>query len=338
VIVLAEADLSTSGRLCDAVARCRDLVNEPPNRLYPQTFIERIAAAVEGTPVSLKTYDVPALEQGGFGGILCVGQGSARDARLAILRYDPAGQRARIALVGKGITFDSGGLCIKPADSMTTMKSDMAGAAALLAAGVAIARMGLPVAVTAYLPLAENMPGERAMRPGDVVTMRDGKTVEIINTDAEGRMLLADAIALASEELPDVIVDIATLTGAQIVALGDRVAAVMSSDDTFRDRICATASAAGEQVWPMPLPPELRGELDSPVADLAHKGQINGGMLTAALFLAQFVGTREDGSRIPWAHLDIAGPSWAKEAHGYTPKGGTGFGVRTLVALAESYR
>jgi leucyl aminopeptidase len=215
---------------------------------------------------------------------------------------------------------------------MLTMKSDMAGAAAVAAAVLLIAELGLPVAVTGYLGLAENMPSASAQRPSDVVTMRGGKTVEILNTDAEGRMVLGDCLALASESKPDAIVDVATLTGAQVIALAD-TAAVMGNDDDFRSRVIAAADAAGESMWPMPLPEDLRPALDSINADLAHKGGSEGGMLTAGIFLQQFVA---DG--IPWSHLDIAGPSFNdKSPSGYTPKGGTGFAVRTLLALAESY-
>ena len=249
-----------------------------------------------------------------------------------MLNYTPARPKATIALVGKGITFDSGGLCIKPAASMLTMKSDMAGAAAVAATVLAIAELGLPVAVTAYLGLAENMPSSTAQRPSDVVTMRGGKTVEILNTDAEGRMVLGDCIALASETSPDAIVDVATLTGAQVVALAN-TAAVMGNDDDFRTRVIEAAAAAGEAMWPMPLPKELRPALDSINADLAHKGGTEGGMLTAGIFLGEFV-----GEGIPWSHIDIAGPSFNdKAANGYEPKGGTGFAVRTLISLVESY-
>jgi len=242
--------------------------------------------------------------------------------------------------VGKGITFDSGGLCLKPPASMLTMKSDMAGAAAVAATVLAVAELRLPVAVTGYLALAENMPGSNAQRPGDVVTMRGGRTVEIIDTDAEGRMVLGDALALASEKYPDAIVDIATLTGAQVLSLGHRIAAVMANDEDLRGALQTAADSAGEQLWPMPLPEEMRPSLDSQVADLSHKGDRMGGMLTAGLFLREFVGSRrgDAGAPIPWAHLDIAGPSFNDSgAYGYTPKGGTGYGVRTMLSLVEGY-
>jgi leucyl aminopeptidase len=321
--------------LADAKAYARDLVNTPPNQLFPQSFADSVKkrAVASSAKVSVRVLDEAALAKGGFGGIIGVGQGSVNPPRIVTLTWAPAKAAKSIALVGKGITFDSGGLCIKPPASMLTMKSDMAGAAAVAATVFAVAELGLPVTVTGYLCLAENMPSGTAQRPGDVVTMRDGTTVEIIDTDAEGRMVLADGICLAGEKKPDAIVDIATLTGAQMVALGARVAGIMANDDGFRDTVRAAADRAGEAAWPMPLPKDLRSQLESTVADLAHKGERWGGMLTAALFLQEFVA---DG--IPWAHIDIAGPSFNEGGPwGYTPKGATGYGVATLLALAEDY-
>ncbi|KGN41111.1 leucyl aminopeptidase [Knoellia aerolata] len=317
----------------------RDLVNTPPNLLTPQAFVDRVKAVVAASSgkVTVSVLDEKALAMGGFGGIVGVGQGSANPPRIVTMTYSPgrarSGKAPSVALVGKGITFDSGGLCIKPAAGMLTMKSDMAGAAAVAAAVVAAAELGGPVAVTGYLCLAENMPSGTAQRPGDVVTMRNGTTVEIIDTDAEGRMVLGDGICLASEARPDAIVDIATLTGAQMVALGSKVAGVMGNDDDFRARVVDAGGAEGEDSWPMPLPRELRAGLDSVVADLAHKADRWGGMLTAGLFLQEFV-----GEGIPWAHVDIAGPSFnEKGADGVAPKGGTGYGVATLVRLIEDH-
>jgi leucyl aminopeptidase len=328
----ARAAVKRASALGEAVAYTRDLVNLPPNLLYPETFVDSLAERVKGTKVKLKSYDMKALRAGGFGGTVGVGQGSVNDPRIAVLTYAPARPKATLAFVGKGITFDSGGLCIKPASGMLTMKCDMAGAAAVAGAVLAIAALGLPIAVTGYLGLAENMPSAAAQRPSDVVTMRGGTTVEVLNTDAEGRMVLGDCIALASESSPDAIVDIATLTGAQVVALAN-TAAVMGNDDGLRTRILEAADTVGEALWPMPLPKELRPVLESINADLAHKGGSEGGMLTAGIFLSEFV-----GKGIPWSHLDIAGPAFNdKGATGYWPKGGTGFGVRTLVGLAESY-
>ncbi len=313
----------------------RDLVNMPPNLLYPQSFADAVRARVRGSAakVTVAVLDEKALAKGGFGGIVGVGQGSVNPPRIVTMSWKPAQAKASIALVGKGITFDSGGLCIKPQASMVTMKSDMAGAAAVAAVVLAAAELALPVAVTAYLCLAENMPSGTAQRPSDVVTMRNGTTVEVLDTDAEGRMVLADGICLASEKKPDAIVDIATLTGAQMIALGDLIAGVMANDDSFRDRVVAAAQNAGELAWPMPLPVELRKGLESQTADLAHMADRWGGMLTAGLFLQTFV-----PGGIPWAHVDIAGPSFnEKAAAGMNPKGGTGYGVSTLLCLVEQY-
>jgi leucyl aminopeptidase len=331
----AKAAATRAAVLADAKAYARDLVNTPPNKLFPQSFADSVKAraGAGSAKVGVKVLDEKALEKGGFGGIVGVGQGSVNPPRMVTLTWSPSKAKGSIALVGKGITFDSGGLCIKPPAGMLTMKSDMAGAAAVAATVFAVAELGLPVAVTGYLCLAENMPSGTAQRPSDVVTMRNGTTVEILDTDAEGRMVLGDGICLAGEAAPDAIVDIATLTGAQMVALGGRVAGIMANDDGFRDRVRAAADAAGEAAWPMPLPTDLRAQLDSTVADLAHKGERWGGMLTAGLFLKEFV---TEGT--PWAHVDIAGPSFNEgSAWGYTPKGATGYGVATLLALAESY-
>ncbi len=322
-----------------ATAYARDLVNTPPNILYPQSFAESVVerAKVGAGKVDVEVLDDAALAEGGFGGIVGVGQGSTRPPRIVVMTYTPRARKApSVALVGKGITFDTGGVCIKPAGSMLTMKSDMAGAAAVAGTVLAAAELGLPVKVTGYLCLAENMPGGNAQRPGDVVTMRGGRTVEIIDTDAEGRMVLADGMSLACESAPDALVDIATLTGACTVALGNRVAGVMGHDDAFRGRVTSAAQAAGEAAWPLPLPGDLRPTLDSQVADISHKGERWGGALTAGLFLGEFVGTTPAGDPIPWAHVDIAGPSFNEgKAWGHTPKGGTGYGVATLLRLVE---
>ncbi len=338
-----KAALARAEVLADAVNATRDLVNCPPNDLYPEKFAELAVAAAKAHGVKASVTDDKALRAGGFGGLTAVGQGSRRGPRLVRLSYSPtkrggkAGKVPHVALVGKGITFDSGGLSIKPAASMTTMKLDMAGAAAVLNTVVAAARLQLPIEITGYLCLAENMPSGTAQRPSDVITILGGKTVEVLNTDAEGRLVLADGLVSASADNPDAIIDIATLTGAQMVALGNRVSAVMANDDDLRGEVVASAEASGEQFWPMPLPVELRASLDSSVADIANIGDRMGGMLTAGLFLAEFVGEAADGSPIPWAHLDIAGPSFNEGAPwGYTGKGGTGVGVRTMLALLES--
>jgi len=324
--------------LGEATTYTRDLVNQAPNDLYPATFAAEIKKRAVGSGVKVSVLDESGLARGGFGGHLTVGGGSARGPRLVTLRYKPAQASKHIkhvALVGKGITFDSGGLAIKPTPSMASMKCDMAGAAAVASAVFAIAELGLPVEITAYLCLAENMLGSGACRPGDVVTIRGGKTVELNNPDAEGRMVLADGLALASEKKPDLIIDIATLTGAAVAALGHRTAAILSNHDDLRDRVKNIADAAGEPLWPFPLLEDIRPTLDSPVADLLQSGPT--GVIFAGWFLAEFIGNGKDGQPIPWAHLDIAGPAFNDKAPwGYTPKQGTGFGVRTLVGIVES--
>ncbi len=321
--------------IAKAVNATRSLVNEPPSHLYPETFAEAAKELAKGLPVKVTVLDEKRLEREGYGGILGVGQGSSRPPRMVKVEYTPTRAKVKLAFVGKGITFDSGGISLKPAASMMTMKCDMAGAAAVLNALLAVAELGLPVRLTAWLCLAENMPSATATRPSDVLTMFGGKTVEVLNTDAEGRLVMADGLAAASAEQPDAILDVATLTGAQMVALGKRVSAVMG-DDGVSAAVKAAADRAGELFWPMPLPEELRPTLDSPVADLANIGEKMGGMMTAAVFLNEFVGAGKDGSKIPWAHLDIAGPAFNEgSAFGYTPKQATGVAVRTLVAYVE---
>jgi len=321
--------------LGEATTFTRDLVNQAPNNLYPETFAAQIRKRAAGSGVKVSVLDELGLARGGFGGHLTVGGGSSRAPRLVTLSYRPAKATKHVAFVGKGITFDSGGLAIKPTTSMTTMKCDMAGAAAVAAAVFAVAELGLPVEITAYLCLAENMVGPGACRPGDVITIRGGKTVEINNPDAEGRIVMADGLALASEQKPDLIIDIATLTGAAVAALGHRTAAFLSNDDNLRKDIKDIADAAGEPFWPFPLLEDIRPTMDSTVADLLQSGPI--GVIFAGWFLSEFIGTDKHGQPIPWAHLDIAGPAFNdKTAWGYTPKQGTGFGVRTLVGIAES--
>ena len=354
VVTTLTDDDSLTGRVAvlgAARAWCQDLVNSPPNVLFPQSFADSVTEKVKEAKarVTVEVLDEKALAKGGYGGILAVGQASAHQPRLVTMSYKPRGAKASIALVGKGITFDSGGLCIKPATGMATMKCDMAGAAAVAATVLAVAQLKLPVAVTGYLCLAENMLGGNAYRPSDVVTMRNKKTVEVRNTDAEGRMVMADGLALASESHPDVIIDIATLTGAQMISLGNRVAASMANDDALRETITNSFTGAGEQMWPMPLPGDLRAALDTPNADIAHKGDQWGGMLTAGIFLSEFIGSPKsskgtsskgkgtDDARIPWAHLDIAGPAFTDKPWGCTPKGATGYGVSGLLAFIESY-
>jgi leucyl aminopeptidase len=330
---LAKAALRRADVVARAVMLTRDLVNTPPSHLRPAELAE--IARTEGSKVglSVEVLDEKALRKGGYGGILGVGQGSDAPPRLVHLTYKGGGRGAktRVALVGKGITFDSGGLSLKPANAMEEMKMDMGGAAAVIATMRAVAELGLKVDVEAWIPMAENMPSGAAIRPSDVLSMRSGLRVEVTNTDAEGRLILADAIARAAEDKPDVILDIATLTGAQLVALGARTTGVMANDDDLRTSVVHAATRAGEPSWPMPLPAELRKGLDSEIADLVNSGPREGGMLTAGIFLKEFV---PDGIR--WAHLDIAGPAYnSADAYGYTPHGGTGAGVRTFVQFLE---
>ncbi len=315
-----------------AVCQARDWVNMPPNLLFPESFAEEARSLARQARLSVDVWDDKALEKDGYGGIMAVGGGSARKPRLVRLGYAPRGSKFHLALVGKGITFDSGGLNLKTAEGMYTMKSDMSGAAAVVAAIAAIAELGLRIRVTAFAALAENLPSSTAYRPSDVLTMYGGKTVENGNSDAEGRLVLADALTRAMEDEPNMVVDVATLTGACIVALGDRVAGLMASDDQTADHVLDAAEAAGESFWQLPIPEGTRDKLDSKVADIKSTGDKSGGALTAAAFLSEFV---PDG--LPWAHLDIAGPAFnASTPYGYVPTGGTGVAVRTLVALAHS--
>ncbi|GDX31472.1 putative cytosol aminopeptidase [Actinomycetes bacterium] len=325
-LAVAEVNIISS-----AVDLTRDLVNTPPNALPPIALAAAAKKAVTGLPVTVTIWDERALKRAGCGGILGVGQGSVNPPRLVKMVYAPRGAKAHLAIVGKGITFDTGGISIKPAKNMDEMKGDMAGAAAVISAVQAIAALGLKVKVTGWVPTAENMPSGTAQRPGDVITMHNGMTVEVLNTDAEGRLVLGDALALAAKEKPTLIIDVATLTGAQRVALGSRTAGVMSNDDAARAQVCAAAEAGGEAMWPMPLPDDLLATLDSATADIANIGDGFGGMLSAGVFLKQFI---PDGQ--PWVHLDIAGPAFNDKApYGYTPKGGTGAAVRTFVQVAK---
>ena len=318
-------------------ATVRDLINTPPSHLTPDSFCTRMKKLA--TPLGLKVeiLNEATLKNQGYGGIIGVGQGSSNPPRLLHISYSPNKARARYAFVGKGITFDTGGLALKPANGMEAMKSDMSGAAAVIGAIFAIAELKLPVAIDAWAPLAENMVSENATRPSDIISIYGGKTVEVLNPDAEGRLVLADALVRAQEVAKksgglDGIIDVATLTGAQVVALGTRTSAVMTNDVEFSQQFLEASEKAGEAFWPMPLPEELRASLDSPVADLAHIGDRMGGMLVAGLFLKEFI-----EPDVSWLHLDIAGPSYNEATpHGYTPVGGTGIALRSLVTLVES--
>jgi leucyl aminopeptidase len=308
----------------------RELVNLPPGDLYPETFVAR--AAELPSSVECEVWDESRLEFEGMGAILGVARGAARPPRLVILRYRNGRDRPTLALVGKGVTFDSGGLSLKTSDQMVDMKGDMAGAAAVLAAVRAIAELGVQVNLLGVLPLVENMPGGRAMKLGDVLVARNGKTIEVLNTDAEGRLILADALAYAAEQKPGHIVDLATLTGSCMVALGTEIAGLMTNDETWGNRVRSAALAAGERAWPLPMDADFEEMLKSKVADLKNVPPARwGGAIAGGKFLEQFV------AGVPWAHLDIAGPAWADHEGPTRDPGGTGAFVRTLVELAATY-
>jgi leucyl aminopeptidase len=325
----AEAAVAAGLARARATNLARDLSNEPANNLHPADLAAAAEEAMAGKNVTVEITDEVALREGGFGGITGVGQGAIDPPRLVTLTYAPEGAVGRVVLVGKGITFDSGGLSLKPPDSMTTMKTDMSGAAAVIGVMSVLAELGVKVAVTGYLASAENMPSGTAIRPGDVLKMKNGKTVEVLNTDAEGRLVMADALALGAESSPDAIIDVATLTGACMVALGLKYTGLMSNEPTLAAELLEAAGEAGEPTWELPLPVEYVKDLNSEVADLKNVGSRWGGALTAGLFLKEFVDGR------PWAHLDIAGPSRAEGEDGYTPKGSTGTAVRTLLTWLE---
>jgi len=328
-----QAALDRALTIADAVSWVRDLVNEPGGSLTPTKLAQQAVSAGEKAGFDVEVWDDKEIRKQKLGGLVGVSRGSTQSPRFLHLRYEPEKPKATIALVGKGITFDSGGLSLKPPDAMIGMKGDMGGAGAVLGAFRAIAALGAKVRVLGFVPLTDNMTGGDATRVGDVLTIRNGKTVEVLNTDAEGRLILADALSLATEVAPDAIVDLATLTGACMVALGDRIAGLMGNHEGWQQQVRRAGDAAGEPLWPLPLPDDLRPKLDSAIADLKNVTDTRyGGAMAAGLFLREFVG--ED---IPWVHLDIAGPADASEVHGEIVKGGTGFGVRTLVELVTGF-
>lgn len=316
-----------------AVIWARDIVNTPARDLSPAEFARAAQRLLRGKGVKVEVLDVPALKRERLGGVIGVGMGSEQPPRLVKMTYAPTKSNATLALVGKGVIFDSGGLSLKPAGGMETMKTDMAGAAAVIAAMSVLADLGVKTKVIAFTPMVENMPSGSAIRPGDVLTFRNGKTAEVLNTDAEGRLILADALALAAEAKPDAIIDLATLTGACMVALGDKIAGLMTNDDSWGAQVRTAADTVGEPVWPLPLPKEYKKFIDSDIADIRNTSTSNyGGAITAGLFLEEFVGD------VPWVHLDIAGPSRVSSDDGYTRRGASGFGVRTLAELASRFR
>jgi leucyl aminopeptidase len=316
-----------------AVIWARDMVNEPAGQKSPAEFAAAARRLLSGKGVTVTVLSDAQIRAQRLGGLVGVGQGSSRPPRFVKIAYDPGARaKGRLALVGKGVVFDSGGLSLKTAGGMETMKTDMSGGAAVVAAMSVLKALGIKTRVTGYVPLVENMPSGTAIRPGDVLRIRNGKTVEVLNTDAEGRLILADALSLAAEDRADAIVDLATLTGACVVALGEKLAGLMANNDGWAEQVRAAADRAGEPVWPLPLPKEYRKMIDSEIADIKNVSSGGyGGALTAGLFLQEFV----DGT--PWTHLDIAGPARAGSDDGYLVRGGTGFGVRTLVELVESF-
>jgi leucyl aminopeptidase len=310
----------------EAASLARDLINEPADVLTPDAFARRAQAIADETGLECNIWDVDELEARGCGGILGVGKGSENAPKLIVLHYEPAGSTSKVALVGKGVTFDSGGLSLKPFQSMEEMKTDMAGGAAVIAAMSVLGKLGIKTQVTAYIPAVENMPSGSAIKPGDVITHYGGRTVEVVNTDAEGRLILADALAIACEEKPAAVIDVATLTGTIIVALGHKATGLFATDDALADDVLAASEAAGERMWRMPIYDDYKSNLDSMVADMKNSGTRYGGAINAAVFLKESV----DPS-VPWVHLDIAGTGRADSDRDEISRGGTGVATRTLL-------
>jgi leucyl aminopeptidase len=328
----SEAELEAGWTTAEATILARDLINEPAGSLTPDALARRAREVADAAGLECTVWDEQELARRGFGGLLAVAQGSVQPPRFVQLRYAPENASAKVVLVGKGITYDSGGLSLKDAKSMETMKTDMSGAAAVIAAMGAVGRLRPPVEVLGFVPTTENMPGGAALKPGDVIEHYGGKTVEVLNTDAEGRLVLADALAYASEQAPDAIVDVATLTGAIMVALGTKATGLFCTDDDMAQRLIDAGTDEGERMWRMPLFADHISEIESDVADLKNVGARWGRSITAAVFLQQFVG---DG--IPWAHLDIAGAARSEGSAGEISKGGTGTAARTLISWVEGF-
>ena len=304
----------------------RDLVNEPPSVATARFLGEQAARYCRGRGLSVEVWAKKKIEAMKLAGLLAVNRGSHEEPRFIKIHYKPSGKaKKKVALIGKGITFDSGGLSLKPSKSMETMKLDMAGGAAVIAAMSCLPKLGLDIEVTGYVPTTDNLPGYNAQKPGDVIRYLNGKTIEVLNTDAEGRLILADALALAAQQKPDYMINLATLTGACMVALGTQVGGLFSNNQPLADQILRSGHEAGENLWQLPLVKEYKDMIKSSVADMKNIGGSHGGAITAALILQEFVGD------VPWAHLDIAGPAFAESDNALCPKGGTGFGVRTLL-------
>ena len=317
--------------LIPSVFLARDLVNEPPSVATARFLGARAQEYCRGRGLTVEVWNKKKIEAMKLAGLLAVNRGSLEEPRFIKIHYKPAGKaKKRVALIGKGITFDSGGLSLKPSKSMETMKLDMAGGAAVIATMACLPKLGLAVEVTGYVPTTDNLPGHNAQKPGDVIRYLNGKTIEVINTDAEGRLILADALALAAAEKPDYMINLATLTGACMTALGTQVAGIFSNHQPLADDLLRASRAAGEKLWQLPLVKEYKDLITSSVADMKNIGGAHGGAITAALILQEFVGAT------PWAHLDIAGPAFAESDNALGPKGGTGFGVRTLIKFLST--
>ena len=326
--------VSRGATVATAVALARDLANTPAGALTPSDLADVAVDVAEREGLQVTVLDEAAVRNERLGALLGVAQGSEEPPRLVELVYDPPGrQRGTVVLVGKGITFDSGGLSIKTADGMTAMKTDMSGAAAVVATMSALPALGVKTRVVGICPMSENMPSGKAVKPGDVLEARNGTTIEVLNTDAEGRLVLADGLSLAAEAEPDAIVDIATLTGAASIALGRKIAPVMVNNAALLEQVRAAAERAGEKVWELPLADDYRKDIDSEVADIKNIGRPGqAGTIIGGLFLREFVGD------VPWAHLDVAATARTDEDEGYTRNGSTGFGVRTLIELVAEFQ
>jgi leucyl aminopeptidase len=319
--------VSEAGVACESVALVRDLVNEMSSVKTPSYLVKTARSITRGTGIRCEVWQGKRLQDEGMNGIIAVSAGSAEPGAFLRMTYKPSGKpRACVAIVGKGVTFDSGGLSLKPAKSMEWMKQDMSGAAVVLGVMKALPALAPQVEVRGYIAAAENMPGQGAQKPGDIITYRNGKTAEVLNTDAEGRLVLADALCVASEDKPDCIIDLATLTGACMVALGSSVAGILGNDQGLVDELIAHGDQTGERMWQLPLVEDYRSDIKSSVADIKNIGAGYGGTITAAMFLEAFV------DDVSWAHIDIAGPAFAEKPAPYAPRGGTGFGVRALLS------
>ena len=324
--------VETAQAIVPAVLLARDLINEPPSVATARFLGDQAARVCRGRGLSVEVWGKKKIEAMKLAGLLAVNRGSQEEPRFIRIHYKPAAGKAKkkVALIGKGITFDSGGLSLKPSKSMETMKLDMAGGAAVIATMSCLPKLGLEVEVTGYVPTTDNLPGHNAQKPGDVIRYLNGKTIEVLNTDAEGRLILADALALAAQQKPDYMINLATLTGACMVALGTQVAGLFSNNQPLADALLRGAGETGEKLWQLPLVKEYKDSVKSSVADMKNIGGAHGGAIIAALILQEFVGD------LPWAHLDIAGPAFAEGDSLICPKGGTGFGVRTLVHFLSS--